>query len=465
MKLHLRILALVLVFAGIGCFPAGKWDFDCPDAHLIRPCSCSSFPRKIVRCEGVRNLAAVRKALGQQFSEPLPWLYITNIHSFSIPYGAFRNISARRLVLNGSNIRRIHDDAFENQDSLGLLVLSEDRLTDVPTEALKRLPGLRSLSLAGNFLMKLTDHSFENLDNLVTLILVDNRLSQIERNAFPRRLQSLSIARNHLSTLNGTLNYLNELDTLYASGNRLVSVKGELEGLTQLRHLSLDKNKLRDVEDSFKDLTSLQTLSLSYNRLKNIGKELYHLRNLQHLNLSYNYITELDEELFKHLNKIQTLDLSGNYLRDVCSSLKHLKNLRELILSDTNLDSLDFDCFKGMRDLVSLDLSHNQLTNIDAITGHSFPNLLTLNLQDNKLLSLKYSLKNLKALGELDISNNGFTSIKRHHLMHNKRLYSFKVGDNPWECTDHLVEILNDLEARDVDIVGKPYCYLSENTL
>ncbi|GFQ66466.1 hypothetical protein TNCT_430321 [Trichonephila clavata] len=457
---------LVLGVALISCsaVPVKKTKFECPPPDQIYPCTCSANPRKIVKCDDVKNLDIIRRALEHRFPNPLPKLVISNVHTFQLPHHAFRNISATRLVLNGSNIRKIHDDAFDGQDNLGLLILSEDRITEFPTEALKRLPHLVSLSLAGNFIMKIADYSLEDNTRLKGLILADNRISTIERNAFPRTLDSLTLSRNHLTTLNGTLHNLDKLEWFFAGNNRLSTVKGELKGLTHLRYLSLEENSIFDIDHSFDDLLNLRHLNLAYNNLENVDG-LHPLKKLIHLNLSYNYIIDIDDDIFKNVNDIEVLDLSGNFLKDACRSLKPLKKLEKLILSNTNLNVIDYDCFKGMRNLQLLDLSQNELINIDGVTGHSFPKLWFLHLQDNHLQMFRHGLKNLRNLLELDISDNEFSSIKGHHLMHNTQLRKLKIDGNSWDCTDHLLQVFRDLEAKRVKLLGAPMCYLDRNAL
>ncbi|GFS32191.1 hypothetical protein NPIL_396471 [Nephila pilipes] len=459
------VLALgVALLSSCSAVPVRKAKFECPPSDEIYPCTCSANPRKIVKCDDVKNLEIIRRALEHRFPNPLPTLVISNVHTFQLPHHAFRNISATRLVLNGSNIRKIHDEAFDGQDNLGLLILSEDRITEFPTEALKRLPHLISLSLAGNFIMKIPDYSMEENTQLKGLILAENRISTIERNAFPRTLDSLALSSNHLTTLNGTLSDLDKLEWFFAGNNRLSSVKGELKGLTNLRHLSLEENSISDIDDSFDDLLNLRHINLAYNNLENVDG-LYPLKKLKHLNLSYNNIIEIDDDIFRNVNGIEVLDLSGNYLKDVCKSLKPLKELEKLILSNTNLKVIDYDCFKGMRNLQVLDLSQNELTNIDAVTGHSFPKLWFLYLQDNHLQMFRHGLKNLRNLFELDISDNKFSTIKGHHLMHNTQLKKLKIDGNSWDCTDHLLQIFRDLEAKRVKLLGAPPCYLDINAL
>ncbi|XP_015911898.1 leucine-rich repeat-containing protein 15 [Parasteatoda tepidariorum] len=443
----------------------GSFDFECPPADLIYPCTCTAFPKSEVVCNDVKSLDTVRNALVHRFKTPLPCLRVSNVHEYQLPHHAFNNITTKKLYLKGSSFRNIDDNAFDGQNSLGLLVLSDDRLTEFPSAAIKHLSGLRTLSVAENFIMKIYEDSVRYLHNLKYLYLPNNRLSSIEQNSFPRSLVGLVLSKNLLTSLNGSVENLPNLDVLLLSNNRLVDVNKQFDGLYQLTHLNLDMNNIHDISDNFNDLKSLRYLNLAYNNLEKIEDGLYPLTKLRKLNVSYNYITEINEDLFKELNSIEILDLSGNFIENVCQAIAPLKNLEELYLSNTNLKNLDYDCFQGMKNLRVLDLSHNELTNIDAVTGHSFPNLRQLYLQNNKLQNFRHGLKNIKYLEVLNIENNEFSNIKKHRFMHNVKLGMVRIGGNPWDCTDQFLDVLKDLETRNTKIVGAPDCYLTENLI
>ncbi|GIY48960.1 hypothetical protein CEXT_432511 [Caerostris extrusa] len=453
------ILAVALVCSSYAV-PLKRSKFECPHPDEIYPCTCSSFPRKIVRCNDVKNLEIVQSVLEHRFNNPLPTLSISNMQTFQIPQHAFENVLATKIIVNGSNIRRIHDDAFLGQDALGILILSDDRLAEFPIEAIKRLPFLISLSLAGNFILKITDQSFTESRQLKSLILSENLISSIERNSFPRTLDSLNLVGNLIYNLNGTLIHLNNLEYLWLGNNRLQDIKGELKGITQLKHLSLESNDIVDIVGNFDDLLNLKFLNLANNKLEEIENGLRHLKSLRTLNISNNYITKIKGDFFESLNGLVTLDLSGNYLKNICKLLSPLKDMKVLSLSNSNLKSIDDDCFKEMRYLQSLDLSGNELKNIDAVTSHPFPKLLTLKLQSNRLEMFKHGLKNVRNLIELDISYNNFSTIRRQYFAHNVRVQQLRIAGNSWDCSDHLFQIFQELKEKAVEIFGAPICYL-----
>lgn len=392
--------------------------FRCP--ARIDPCQCLG---QKVRCDDVGSLESVLPVLEEHFSgQSLPRLHLKRVHEYFLPPRALGTLSPVRLFLTDSYIRHISKDAFYGQDNLDLLVLSSNRLEEVPTSALQHVKGLQTLGLADNFLMRVLDSSLENLTKLRFLVLSSNRISMIERNAFPRHLETLALSRNLLDTFNDSLHDLHQLDTLWATNNRLTSVKGQFKGLVNLRILHLDRNYLSDISDSFSDLESLTDLSLSDNNIQDVGKTLVGLPALKSLNLSNNYITDLHWKTFESLKDLRILDISRNYLKTVCPTLKPLRSLRELYLSDLSLKSLDPDCFYNMKSLTKLDLSYNLLSDTQAISQNPLPLITHLWLAHNRMNIFRYDFKYAKSLKHLDISYNNFTTFKSQHLSHNGEL-------------------------------------------
>lgn len=415
------IRLFVLASLVVSCWAS----FICPPNRQIHPCECLALTHK-VRCDDVFNLATVRTSLGGRFENPFR-LYLTNVHSYSLSAKALGDLPIRFLSLMNSNIRHIDADAFDGQIFLQGLLLTDDRIEDIPIKALQTLPLLRTLSLAGNFLMDIPDRSLDGFVHLKFLVLAYNRISDIGKNAFPRSLEIIQLSHNHLNTLNGSLNYLGNLTDIYLTDNRLTSIRGELDGLSRLQTLSLDRNHIRDLSDSLSGLKSLARLSLSGNRIQDVGKDLVELEQLRLLNLSHNYISELHWRMFEKLGNLQVLDLSGNYLKSICPALKPLRSLGELRLSHLGLEYLQPDCFRNMKSLASLDLSHNRLASTESISRHPLPNLSHLKLNNNHLATLKYEMKYAKRLQELDIGFNSFGSLKASQFANNRELIALRM--------------------------------------
>uniref|UniRef100_A0A4W5LW18 Leucine rich repeat neuronal 2 n=1 Tax=Hucho hucho TaxID=62062 RepID=A0A4W5LW18_9TELE len=149
-------------------------------------------------------------------------LHLNNNHLTSIeplevlPDRGFQDLgSLRSLVLGGMGLKGLTERALEGLDSLESLSFYDNLLTTVPTQALRRLPGLKFLDLNKNplsvlglnnmeELVVIERAAMENLPELTKLEITNNpRLSYIHPRAFLRlgRLESLMLNSNALSAL------------------------------------------------------------------------------------------------------------------------------------------------------------------------------------------------------------------------------------------------------------------------
>lgn len=107
------------------------------------------------------------------------------------------------------------------------LLLSNNGLTFLSSEAFVRVTGLRHLDLSSNGLRQLDEYIFEPLEHLEVLLLYNNNISQIDRSAFSGlfSLQKLYLSQNQISRFPVELvkerSRLETLSLLDVSGNRI----------------------------------------------------------------------------------------------------------------------------------------------------------------------------------------------------------------------------------------------------
>lgn len=107
------------------------------------------------------------------------------------------------------------------------LLLSNNGLTFLSSEAFAHVTGLRHLDLSCNGLRQLDEYIFEPLEHLEVLLLYNNNISQIDRSAFSGlfSLQKLYLSQNQISRLPLELvkerSRLESLRLLDVSGNRI----------------------------------------------------------------------------------------------------------------------------------------------------------------------------------------------------------------------------------------------------
>lgn len=327
--------------------------------------------------ESERQVASVIGALRALPREQSVSLLDLSIQNFSRlgPF-LFERVTLHGLVISSGEIQEVSTQAFAGlASSLTALGLPNNRLVNVPSEALRSLIHLERLDLSNNRIQSIAGQPFAGLDRLRFLDLSGNALETIAPTVFAAAsgLRSLQLRSNLLETsqlvapaLSG-LKKLQELDlgynrlrgrltstflqgldnliTLELTGNNLTLLKrGMLSGLKRLRTLRLARNQIDVIEDqSFVSLASLTSLDLSHNGVVAIsGQSLSHLNDLTQLDLSHNYLRALTSDLVDGLPSLESLDLTDNDISLVEPGV--LTNLPKLIHLSLTDNPLNCDC-------------------------------------------------------------------------------------------------------------------------
>ncbi|XP_066945806.1 chondroadherin-like [Macrobrachium rosenbergii] len=265
-------------------------------------------------------------------------------------FGKLENLQEIRLGRN--NISRVDSLAFGNCcGELKMLDLSNNLLTNVPTESFFNLANLTVLKLDGNKIEDIGEEAFSGLIQLNTLDLSNNLISTVEDNAFGGSwVQNLVLTKNKLEGLSnfsfvGLENATQWIDLSY---NNFTSIPAQtLKNLTRLRHLDLSHNRLSRLEDdSFSKFGQhLRYIELNNNKLQDISpKALQELESVEFLMLAHNNLTKLPRSTVQGIiNTVFMFDLSDNPL--ICSC--KLQWLKEWLDSVSPLDRLTPDpiCF------------------------------------------------------------------------------------------------------------------------
>ncbi|GAB1741000.1 hypothetical protein NU219Hw_g6254t1 [Hortaea werneckii] len=127
---------------------------------------------------------------------------------------------------------------------------------------------------------------------------------------------------------------------------------------------------------------------------------------------------EQDEEsVGSPFGGLEMLDLHGNQLQTLPMGLRRLERLTSLNLSHNGLDISCLDLVTQIPTLRELKLGHNNLSgHLSASLCTSLPHLETLDLQNNKLLALPETLRELTSLRILNVSNNQLTALPMEAL-------------------------------------------------
>ncbi len=232
---------------------------------------------------------------------------------------------------------------------------------------------------------------------LLTRLSLDyNRLTtdSIHDGAFrgPTNMYQMSISHNKLTSIKkGWLQGVtfSEGGTLRFRDNSILSIeKQALSGLGELNYLYLELNPLSAVTpESFDGLTELILLDLSFSNVTFVPGFFQHTPNLGWLKLHglhFKYVPGMFEGV-----KLHELDLSETHLTELNPDMwSELKFLGKLILKGNNFHTIPVHAFMGLDVMYYLNLENCNIKHIKALAFDQLPELNTIFLWGNPLLSL-----------------------------------------------------------------------------
>ncbi|GBP91353.1 Chaoptin [Eumeta japonica] len=146
------------------------------------------------------SLAALRSGLD------LPYGFLGFIPGLRGLKGPPAKSSLYRLAINQNPLETIHEKAFYGLDNtLWELELKQDKLTSVPSIALRYLQKLKLLDLSANEITEISGENWRGLDMLQSLTLADNSISKLPLDGFSGlpSLETLDLSGNHLAIIDG----------------------------------------------------------------------------------------------------------------------------------------------------------------------------------------------------------------------------------------------------------------------
>lgn len=348
------------------------------------------------------------------------------------------------------------DSAAGLQDELlNELVLDNNRLNWLSAQDLasERCRDMQLLRLRQNQIVHIDRGTFRELINLEQLDLSDNLITQIPSDAFERtsKLKVLSLSKNKITMLDKNL-FLNllELEELLLDGNELREFpKNVLSQLSQLNIVDLSHNQLAHLDSStFAQLKHLKWLDLSGNRLREFTQHLFAPQSLGPATSNPEALhlvpvplfsaTNGDKQLVrrrhkrpgsglakkpnKSANKRQSrqagddvqgsnvLILSSNQLKlfrfDVCDS-EFIENVQVLWLDNNELHELTQTAFKCFTSVQHLHLQSNLIDNLDLLSLSHMTQLESIDLSANHIIRIHPgTLAFAKGLRQVDLAAN-----------------------------------------------------------
>jgi len=331
-------------------------------------------------------------------------LKVANYAGSRLPAAALTGLrTLRELRLVQGDLESLTmDDVLAQRSSLEILDISDNKLHDFPTDAIKSLTALRVLNVRANLIDHLAARSIVS-SSLEQLDISQNALDRdgINSSAFDgvaSTLRRLVMSQCHLKDRHvAAISRAAAVTELIVSFNFFTSVRLFLADMPNLERLDAQNNSV-DV---------LTTVSLPSTR---------HLRAL---NLAYNPLGNIHLDAFVELRQLEDLKLdfarAATPLYDG-SFMSQRSTLRNLSLRGVNLHGPQWSVIRAMQRLEMVSLSGCRLSNIPPFTfRYSGGRLHTLELAGNRISELtQRALVGLEtSLVRLNLGSNRLTTIDR----------------------------------------------------
>lgn len=138
-------------------------------------------------------------------------------------------------------------------------------------------------------------------DSVYILVLKRDNLTELPRNLYKlKNLRVLNLCANKFTSLSPDIAKLTQLEELDLSNNKLTALPDSITTLKNLKTLKLNRNELKELPANIGKLKNLTRLLIWDNPLKTLPESIGLLKNnLKTINLSMTYI--MDDEVMQHL--------------------------------------------------------------------------------------------------------------------------------------------------------------------
>ncbi|XP_034650528.1 leucine-rich repeats and immunoglobulin-like domains protein 1 [Drosophila subobscura] len=370
---------------------------------------------------------------------------------------------------------------FTGLTGLKHLILANNRIRSISSEALAVLPMLKTLDLSRNQLHSIEANSFPQSTRLAHLILNWNEIANVDEHSFAalNNLTDLELNNNRLSSLPvGVFKNLSRLKKLALSYNRLEINWSTFRGLLSLQRLQLKSNQIRSLQDGvFYVMRNIESIELDHNQISSLSRQgLFNLTKLHHLSLSNNSISRIELDTWEFTQSLESLDLSHNSISEFKPQhLDCLQRLKQLNLAHNKLQYLQENTFDCVKNLEELNLRRNRLSWIIEDQSAAAPfkalrKLRRLDLHGNNLKQISgKALSGLNNLELLNLGSNALASIQPNAFEHMLRLQKLIFKSLNFICDCELIWFRQWLQShfalQSAQLLGNVVCGYPEHLL
>ncbi|XP_050307687.1 uncharacterized protein LOC126744356 [Anthonomus grandis grandis] len=212
----------------------------------------------------------------------------------ALPFQVFATEHMTELDLSYNALATFLDHFFKFNKLIEILLLNNNRINKLTSNALADLTELKKLDLSHNLLQHVAKGLFDSLNKLEYLNLAENPLSNLASGTFRglRHLKELNLSGNKFTQLTfGLMHFSPNLLSLKLDDTEIEEIhNSELLGVPSLQNLSMKNNKrLKEIENFvLADTPLLKMLDISGNSLIFLPKSIVNLTSLTYLNISNN---------------------------------------------------------------------------------------------------------------------------------------------------------------------------------
>lgn len=399
-------------------------------------------------------------------TKSLKEIHVSNNTINSLPPGLFDGLDQLQILdlsHNELTSQWITKNTFVGLLRLVILNLSYNSLTKIDRFLFQDLYSLQKLNLEHNDIATIDKHAFSELRNLHSLTMSYNKLAHIDTYLFTdlHVLHELFIDNNKIKHIeDNAFNNMTAIEDLGLNDNFLSSIPDSIRKLRSLRSLDIGNNNITHLNrENFRGLSEVFGLRLVDNKITHLNEDIFeHLPQLQVLNLASNKIKHVAPNCFRKNVKLKLLRMDGNEIIKFEGIFNTLNSLVLLNMSANNIMFFDFQSFPDS--LEWLDLHNNYIENFQNDDMHSNVNIKLLDLSYNNISQITVT-SIPKSVEKVYLNDNNIENIQVGSFSKLQRLLTVTLNNNKLVQLDmnsfRLDQIDEDSELPEFFISGNPF--------